>query len=172
MATPGDEPGSTGAGPAEIFDVGAPPDEPVSSCRVELPESCQEEWTGDEFLATGDEASIDAIDDGLHVFVGAVPPQADEVWTLEFDVPCPRILGAPKLDQTQFEVPATVGISVAGKFEYSLVGRYPALVDVEYVDGCAQLLVHEISVDPEPLEPAGAPLFAWDDLLRTGYVAD
>ena len=117
-------------------------------------------------------ASIDAIDDGLHVFVGAVPPQADEVWTVEFDVPCSRVLGAPKIDLTRFDVPAIVGISVPGKFEYTLVGRYRALVDVEHVTEGAQLLVHELAVEPEPLAPAGGPPFAWDALLHTGYVAD
>ena len=71
-------------------------------------------------------------------------------------------------DDWRLQVAGEVSISQAAEFEYTHVGMYGAIVDVELHNACAHLQLHAIEVDPEPVE-AEAPAYDWPELPPFGF---
>jgi hypothetical protein len=143
------------------------------TCGIPRPSSCEPDWPAEAELAGSDRASLQDMSGETVVSVIPAPdePDAEYIWALQFDLACPfQSQGPPDAaDTTRFTVEGAVTISQHAGWEYTVVASYAAQVDVEFLNPCTHLLVHAIDVEPTPREPGG-PEFAWDHLLRVGFV--
>lgn len=144
----------------ERFDLAQAPDLYLPrSCLLPLPSggACERlpdptmelgPIAADAALAVGAE-SIDLVAGNL----GAT--DLDVLWSLTATMPCPTLLdGVPEGGLVnRFEIDALVGIWEFAKFRFSHRGDYAASLDVELLDDCVHVVLHDVRIkDPEYLE--------------------
>lgn len=135
------------------------------------PDVCAPTWRPGETIGSGTSESWFTMTErgAAAVVLAGEQDTADGAvaWGLDFTMPCPDGTGAPKVDIVRFEVPAELTIALFYKFEYSQVGVYSAVVDVEYINACAHLRVHAIEIDPRPRQ--GEVRYAWPEVPSVGW---
>ncbi len=94
--------------------------------------------------------SLRVREDGLELGVGSSQSLAtDYLWFLEVALPCPSAIdGVPEGGvDARFVAEATVAVSVYGGFRYSPQGEFAATVDLELLDDCVHVRLHDVRID-------------------------